>query len=146
VDYSVFSQEWIETWPELISVENLTSLLSAPSRARSVESIYRSAAIQIAADDPRRLERLTEKGRWTEGLWEERERFMVERVREALKNSRPNRAVFLGGWWHLTLSDTPPTLRAILEIPSARCILLNQNAWHRSDSDGVSCFSSITPP
>jgi len=127
VDYSVFSRRWIETWPELISIENLVSLLSLPPHARSVESIYKAAASRIASDTQREVDRLIEKGKWTEKLWEERERFMGEQVLKALQEFWPERAVFLGGWWHLTLSGTTPTLRTILGVPSKRCYLLNQD-------------------
>ena len=56
-------------------------------------------------------------------LWEKRERFMAARIRSALKRFAPRKAVYLGGWQHLTVGGAFPSLRELLGLEQAlsRC-------------------------
>lgn len=127
VDDSSFSRKWIATWPEMISIENLVSLLSLPLRERSVQRAYRSAALRIRSEAISELDMLMERGKWTEERWRKRERFMADQIRKTLHERVFQKAVFLGGWWHLTTSTQALTLRTILGLAPDHCYLLDES-------------------
>lgn len=129
VDSSAFSRHWIDTWPELVSVENLSVLLSIEAGALSYESLYESAARQIDHIAGDRFPAHGAKGDLRpDRRWEQRERFMADRILRALREHRPGSPAFIGGWWHLTPRTAPPTLRAMLEVPIDRCLLIHRSS------------------
>jgi len=123
-DSSKFSRKWIETWDELISHENLHSLLYLPWDSFAVDREYEAAARAIggqwkaadrnAPDDP------------DDPAWQQRELFMARRIRELLDAHRPLLPLYVGGWRHLVSGDKELTLRDILEIEPSRCLLLDR--------------------
>lgn len=124
VDSSSFSQEWISCWTELISTDNLKILLSLSPQPPSVHQLYQLAK--------RRIEGQMSSGSFDPSvtdpaetpMWEERERYMAERIKEAAKTCSAARAVFIGGWWHLTKGGKIPTLRELLGIDASHCSLV----------------------
>lgn len=127
VDDSIFSQNWIGTWPELLSTENLATLLFLPPGAKTAENLYSQAAFQVKSQTPTEADSWIEKHEWSDKLWQERERFMAEEIRKAVLEFAPPRALFLGGWWHLKPGYDRPTVRSILDVPPDRCFLLDQD-------------------
>ncbi len=123
VDKSGFSREWIGTWPEMISAENIERLLELESPRPSVSSLYAHAARRIAARPlpneapPADAER-----------WREREKQMARRIRSALKRHSPERAVYIGGWWHLSWGGSIKTIRELLGVGPDSCMLLDRGA------------------
>jgi hypothetical protein len=128
VDYSPFSRRLIQSWPELLSPENLASLLSLPRNSRpSVSNAYHQAARHIRAEGQSGAV-LVERAHAQVGLlWEKRERHMADTIRSALQRQRPARAVYLGGWQHLAPGGSFPSIRELLGIGLARCILLDRD-------------------
>ncbi|MFP5213843.1 MAG: hypothetical protein ACLGPL_10740 [Acidobacteriota bacterium] len=122
-DYSPFSRKWIETWPELISTDNLVALLSQPDDRPSAS--YRQAAHLIE----RGTCAIAHEIRIVQGenrlLWERREEHMARKILALLRARRPIRPLFLGGWWHLTRGEWFMTLRDRLNIGPERCRLLD---------------------
>ncbi len=124
VDYSPFSLKCLLGWPELVSAENLTQLLSMPDDRRpSIADIYETAARSIYNNTVGSAG-LMELYRTTDPLWEFRERFMAKQIRQALYILKPLRPLFIGGWWHLTNAGRIPTLRKILRLEPHQCRLL----------------------
>lgn len=136
VDDSRFSRHWIATWPELIATENLLHLLSLPRTGPSVSTAYAHAARRIAAAEP--SSRLPPAGRSDpeQHLWEVRERFLAARIARVMQEQKPDSAVYLGGWQHLTQDGTFPTLRRLLQVPRERCVLLREAQESAEDSGG----------
>ena len=127
-DCSEFSRQWVASWPGMISPANIRSLLSNPGTAprHEIGNAYGMAARALAAElalaDERPSSRALES-RWDSG-WDRRERHLASTVWAALHALRPRNPVYLGGWRHLLLGQSPPTLRELLGIPRHRCILL----------------------
>jgi hypothetical protein len=130
VDYSRFSRKWLASWPELLSPKNLALLLSLSPAPRSVSRIYDSAAVAMGGATPRSPENAALHGVSTDPLWAEREIHMAKAITSLCKIFSPQKPVYLGGWWHLTPCGDAPTLRDILKIPPARCLLLDR--WEAS--------------
>lgn len=127
VDYSPFSRRMISHWRELLSIQNLSSLLTLDaSRCAAAAATYDLAAraIQQAQTGPE--DYLRSGGSSADPLWKQRERFMAGRIRAALKRFAPRRAVYLGGWQHLTTGGSCPSLRDLLELPQAPVYLLDR--------------------
>jgi hypothetical protein len=128
VDHSSFSREWIAAWAELISVENLTFLLTSFSRVSDIEHTYRQALDSIT----RRYD-LGVNGlfgdRDSEGKdWDAREHYVARQIQETLLIFQPRRALYVGGWWHLTSGGRLPTLRDLLKAKISRCYLLERES------------------
>ena len=124
VDYSEFSREWIETWPELTSAANIERLLELESAAPPVASLYARAARRIARG-PSVPETLP--GGDAHG-WQERERYMAAEIASALERLSPGRPLFIGGCWHLSCQGSVKTLRELLRIDAESCRLLDRGA------------------
>jgi pheromone shutdown protein TraB len=127
VDRSDFSQALVATWPDLLSTSNLALLLTVPpSRHRhAVEEQYRRAHTLLHTPSGRveRFRSTTECSQ--EVVWQERERSLAERVREAILAVVPPSCVYVGGWEHLSSRDNPKSLRRLLGMPAATCHLLD---------------------
>jgi hypothetical protein len=130
VDYSLFSRKWLASWPELLSSKNLSVLLSLPPNPRSVSRIYDSAAVAVAGVAPGSPENTAFHASHTDPLWVERELHMAKAIMRLCEIFSPQKPVYLGGWRHLTPCGEIPTLRDILNIPPARCLLLDR--WEAS--------------
>jgi hypothetical protein len=93
VDYSEFSREWIETWPEMTSAANIERLLELESSAPPVASLYAQAARRIGGGPflPETLPGGDASG------WQERERYMAAEITSALRRLSPERPVYIGG-------------------------------------------------
>jgi hypothetical protein len=126
VDYSGFSRKWIESWPEMISPENLRGLLSLPSTRGSAERVYRTAERCIVANEPPVPGIAVSGGDL--GLWQERECRMARKIIAVLYARRPVRPLYLGGWWHLTRDSRITTLRDLLGVDPSRCLLLDRGS------------------
>ncbi len=118
-DYSEFSREWIETWPEMISTENIERLLGLDSAGPTVSSIYARASKRIAGGPS-----LPETPPSDPLLWEEREKYMASQIKSALERFSSERPVYIGGWWHLCRGGTVETIRELLGIGADSCRLL----------------------
>ncbi len=133
VDYAEFSREWISTWPEMISAENIERLLELESAAPQVSSLYAQAARRIGSGS---LFLETLPGGNTL-RWQEREEYMAAEIISALEHFNPERPVYIGGWWHLSCGGGVKTLRELLGIGAASCLLLNRGAVLDRHSDTV---------
>ena len=129
VDDSLFSQEWIRSWPELVSVENLSVLLRSSLSIPPMEEAYRSASSQIRNKKGTSLWSLPGRSGQEKEMWEKRERHMASQIEKTLFALHSAEAVYVGGWWHLTSNETLPTLRDLLGIGSPRCILLREDEY-----------------
>jgi hypothetical protein len=127
VDYSLFSRRLISSWPELVSIENLATLLSLPSsRTPTVSREYRLAARRVFLNGLSVKDVLESGGEETLELWRERERHMARQITIALEAFKPYNPIYIGGWWHLTAGGSIRTLREILDVPLCRCFLLDE--------------------
>lgn len=124
VDSSEFSRGWIETWPEMISAANIERLLEMESAAPPASRLYVQAARRINGGlaGPETLpggDALS---------WQEREEYMASEITSAMERFNPERPVYLGGWWHLTCRGSVKTVRELLGIGAASCLLLDRGA------------------
>jgi hypothetical protein len=117
--------QWIETWAELISLKNLEILLTMDSDPVPVSKQYETAARVIRGEAPapgivpsRELP-----------LWQEREERLAGTIRAELSRNKPVRSLYIGGWMHLVSRGTIRSLRDLLGIPLARCILLGRSLF-----------------
>jgi hypothetical protein len=121
VDRSSFSQALVATWPDLLSTTNLALLLTVPPsrQRRAVEEQYRRAHAHLRAPSGKveRFRSTTECSQ--EEVWQERERSLAERVREAILTVVPPSCVYVGGWEHLSNRDNPKSLRRLLGTAAA---------------------------
>ncbi len=123
-DYSGFSREWIASWRELISEENLRGLLTASPARHSAGRLYTAAAKSIAQDvDPYDGIMIPDEDLEP---WRHRECRMARKICSILRVRRPRRALYVGGWWHLTTGGKTRTLREMLGVPLSHCILLDR--------------------
>lgn len=120
VDYSDFSREWIETWQEMISVENIRRLLDLESAGAPVSSQYAQAERIIRGTGlPPEFAPGREIG------WQEREERMARQISSTLERFNPARPVYIGGWWHLCCGGRVKTIRELLGVEAGSCRLLN---------------------
>lgn len=120
-DWSDFSRRWIDTWPELISVENLESLLRLGDTPVLVSKNYDLAARTIVGNSPAPSQD-PEEAR----LWQKREEKISAEILSRIELRKPIRPLYIGGWRHL-LSDGPfRTVRDILGIGLSNCFLLDR--------------------
>ena len=124
VDYSEFSREWIETWPEMTSAGNIKRLLELESAAPPVVSLYAQAARRIGGGPS--VPEILPGG--DAPSWQERERYMADEITSALERLSPERPVCIGGWWHLSCEGSVKTLRELLEVGAESCRLLDRKA------------------
>jgi hypothetical protein len=126
VDLSHYSRQWISSWPDLISTENLTSLLSIEPLVPTISTLYESAARRISAQTVSSL--FEGKLADVAGVqaWAEREYYLARSVLSAMNRLRPSKAVYLGGWNHLTTGGGSETLRDILGLDRSQCLLLHE--------------------
>lgn len=127
VDSSSFSHKWIACWTELISTDNLKTLLSLSPHPPSLREHYQLAKRKIEGQMGSGTFDLSAKDPAGTSMWEERERYMAEQIKEAKKTRNPARAIFIGGWWHLTKGGKIPTLRELLGIEASHCRLLEND-------------------
>ena len=125
VDSSTFSHECIAGWDELISTSNLEILLSLPSNRPSMMETYQLARRTLASSENQTAFQTTIKAAGDMELWAQRERFMASEIKCKVAQFLPERAVYIGGWWHITRGTTIPTLRDLLEIEPSQCRLLD---------------------
>lgn len=117
VDYSSFSRRMISHWPELLSAQNLSSLLTLDTNLRHAPAAtYDLAARAIQQAQPSLADGFGCNCSSANPLWKTRERFLAARMRAALKRFGPRRAVYLGGWQHLTTGGNFPSLRVLLQL------------------------------
>ena len=127
VDYSPFSRKLIGLWPELLSPGNLALLLTLPRDSRvSTSRSYELAARIILKADPLMADLDESRNTDTSPFWEKRERFMAARIRSVLKKRVPRKAVYLGGWQHLTVGGSFPSLRELLGLEHTPGYLLDR--------------------
>ncbi|MDY0041974.1 MAG: hypothetical protein RBS57_16805, partial [Desulforhabdus sp.] len=124
VDSSSFSRRWIAFWAELISTDNLQTLLSLPAQHTPAHHLYQLAKRGVAGKvSPTGLPLLA-GDREEEGIWAERERYMAQQIRRAINTRTLKRALFIGGWWHLTTGNGIPTIRDLLALDASQCLVL----------------------
>lgn len=121
VDFSEFSRKWISTWEELISEGNIQQLLKLRSATVSASSQYDLAARHIRAKSMYDFH----YGRDIE-LWRKREIHIAKEICSALERLRPQRPLYIGGWWHLTSAEQIRTVRDLLGIALSSCCLLDR--------------------
>ena len=126
VDYSEFSREWIGTWPEMISAENLERLLEIDNIRAPVSSLYAQAARRICGESF-----LPEAQFFDAVRWQQRENLMASQIASALERLGPERPVYIGGWWHLCSGGKIKTIRELLGIGKDCCVLLDRAAAGR---------------
>ena len=127
VDYSPFSRRMIRLWPELLTCENLASLLRLPRDGRpEVTRIYDLAARSIHGESPLLAGFVESEDDEPDSLWEKRERHLANAIRSTMQNLHPAKAVYLGGWRHLNPGGSFPSLRELLGIDISQCVLLDR--------------------
>lgn len=126
IDHSRFSREWIASWEEMISRENLVSLLSLPRQPLSVAAAYQRAARRIEGVGSFSMEELKGWKPEEEASWSEREIMTARKIVKILNALRPERSLYVGGWLHLAPSAPIPSLRDILGLDASRCLLLDR--------------------
>ena len=127
VDYSPFSRRMISLWTELLASENLVSLLSLPRDGRpEIARTYDLAARNIRGENPPLADLVEPPDKASDHLWKKRERHLAKAIRSAMQNLHPTKAVYLGGWRHLTPGGRFPSLRDILGIKTSQCYLLDR--------------------
>jgi len=129
-DASDFSRHWIASWPAMISLANVRSLLmdQGSGRRHNSRNGYGMASRALAAESTEEWlwNRVLEK-RW-DSWWDRREQHLAKTVWAALHALRPLNPLYLGGWLHLLRGQDRPTLRGLLNIPRHRCMLLPEAA------------------
>ena len=127
VDFSPFSREMISSWPEMLSSENLATLLSLPRDSRlAITKVYDLAAQGIRGESPT-IAGIAEAGdAGTDPIWKKRERHMAGVIRSTLRTRHPKKSVHLGGWQHLTIGCRFSSLRELLRIDLFQCYLLDR--------------------
>jgi hypothetical protein len=127
VDYSPFSRKMINMWPEMLSSTNLAFLLSLPRDVRPpVAKMYDWAAGTIRGKAHSPASMVERADAEAELIWEQREGRMAHLIRSILHRTRPLRAVHLGGWQHLAVGGSFPSLRELLGIELGQCYLLDR--------------------
>jgi len=127
VDSSPFSRKMISTWVEMITRENLASLLSLPRDNRLDIAVVYDHAARIMLKESTPVIRASEmENPETRSHWKQREHRMAGTISRALHTRRPTRAVYLGGWEHLTLGLHFTSLRKLLAVGLDRCYLLDR--------------------
>jgi len=127
VDFSSFSRKMISSWPEMLSSENLATLLSLPRDSRlAITRVYDLAARGIRGESPTIVCTAETGGAEIDPLWKKRECHMAGAIRSTLRNRRPKKPVYLGGWQHLTVGGRFPSLRELLMIDLRQCYLLDR--------------------
>lgn len=124
VDWSEFSRQWIQTWEELISRENIQSLLREEMKDSPVHVQYEQAANTISGESP-------SPDLWTGKdfpIWQNREEHITTTIRSALLHLSPRRPVYIGGWRHLIAGGPLRTVRNSLGIDISHCFLLDRGA------------------
>ena len=122
VDHSEFSREWIEkTWPEMMSISNIEKLLQLESAEQSIPSLYRRAWKRI-----REGPSLPEKTPADMLRRQERENLISQKIISALEPFSMEKAVYIGGWWHLSSGGSVKTIRELLGIGLDSCGLLDR--------------------
>lgn len=122
VDYSEFSRQWIETWPEMISAENVELLLQLQRAAPSVSLQYEQAALRVSGADLN-SDILTGSDA---KAWQERERRLADEILRVLAQFRSSKPLYIGGWWHLSIGGPLKTLRELLAVGTTSCFLLDR--------------------
>jgi hypothetical protein len=126
VDQSAFSRKLIADWFELISPDNLFNLLNMAPEIPSTQTIYRNASQRIANSSSIFLPEFSRSDTEEKSIWREREEFMGRQILRTMAALRRGRAVYLGGWWHLTVGGNIPTLRDLLGIGLSGCLLIDR--------------------
>jgi hypothetical protein len=127
VDFSSFSRRMISSWPEMLSSENLATLLSLPRDSRlAITKAYDFAERGLRGESPTMACIAETSDPETDPFWNKRERHMAGAIRSALRKRRPMRPVYLGGWQHLTVGGRFPSLRELLGIDLRQCYLLDR--------------------
>lgn len=120
VDQSSFSRSLIAHWHELISTENLVYLLGMPYERPSIQALYRNASLRISESFPA-LESADDE---EQSVWFEREVFMAGKILNIMSAFKRKKAVYVGGWRHLTTGGKIPTVRDLLGVDLTRCRLV----------------------
>ncbi len=138
VDYSDFSCEWVETWQEMISAENILHLLQLHDRPIPLSLQYRQAArkIKCAIPEP---EFLSSKDCTK---WRQREEHIASEILTALARFEPQRPVYIGGWRHLLTYGRVETIRNILGVELSACRLLGSEGFLNQSPPAVDSFPS----
>lgn len=125
VDYSDFSREWVETWQEMISAENLLHLLQLHDSPIPLSLQYSQAERRIKCAIP-------EPEFWTlkdYTKWQRREEHIASEILTALARFEPQRPVYIGGWRHLLGNGRVRTIRDILGVELSACRLLGSGGF-----------------
>ncbi|SHF32496.1 hypothetical protein SAMN02745206_01755 [Desulfacinum infernum DSM 9756] len=122
VDSSTFSRALISHWPELLSPDNVTVLLSLPSdETPSADAEYRRAAWTLSMG---RSLPFSPPASHAAPLFEEREPHLETQVRAILRALKPARLVYLGGWEHLLPGASSPSLaQRLRDLQPTRLLL-----------------------
>jgi hypothetical protein len=127
VDFSPFSRRMISSWPEMISSENMVTLLSLPRDSRlAITKVYDLAARGILGGSSIIAGIAEAGGAGTDPLWKKRERHMAAVIRSMLQSRHPKKSLHLGGWHHLTVGGCFSSLRELLRIDLCQCYLLDR--------------------
>ncbi len=101
VDAADASRLFVADWPELLSSANLERLLQGGLPVPPSASEQYARARWVLAHGNRALQ----NRRWNEDSsergWQEREQWLEKTVRATLQRLRPDRLVYLGGWYHV---------------------------------------------
>jgi hypothetical protein len=149
IDRSDFSVALVSHWSELLSITNLTLLLSLPAtrKRQSVANQYRRAHRLVHSPPPETDIPPRSAFGWPEGRWLDREFSLAERIRSIIDAIVPARCVYVGGWEHLGNLADPPSLRSILGVCVEQCHLLNDfdpGITKRDETPGLSPLVSET--
>ncbi|NLI33706.1 MAG: hypothetical protein GX422_13155 [Deltaproteobacteria bacterium] len=129
VDHSQWSRRWISEWPELLSWENIYSLVALKSHAReSISQIYHRAASLIGTGGARYRALILGFPSSNYRCRMKRERYLAKRIVRILETHVPKKPLFVGGWNHLVRNEDHPTIRQYLATRTTDCGLLDRTA------------------
>jgi hypothetical protein len=146
IDRSDFSVALVSHWSELLSITNLTLLLSLPAtrKQQAVANQYRRAHRLVHSPPPPQTCILpSSSAESSEDRWLDREFSLAERIRSIIDAIVPARCVYVGGWEHLGNQADPPNLRSLLGVCVEQCHLLNDFDPGVTKRDGTPGLSPL---
>ena len=127
IDSSLWSKGWIHKhWQQLLSSENLETLLKCPPEtlSKEVEREYKIAA-QFLRNKEEPLASAFTRAWPADQIWQQRELELAQELEENFARAQEGRVAYVGGWQHLLYPNTGSTLYDRLRHLQPRRILLS---------------------
>lgn len=129
VDHSQWSRRCINQWPELLSWQNIHSLVTLKSHTREgITRIYHRAASLIGTGVAPHRTSISVFPSYNDRCRIRRERYLAKRIVHILETHAPRQPLFVGGWSHLVRDEDQSTLRQYLGTMTTHCNLLDRTA------------------